>query len=273
MSYLKIDEDEEKRIKAGATSDVAVTTFTIHPEHLRVFTYTVFYAMVISAILFFNFFVTGVDLTDTPLVRMFGYNNICIYWDYSPSRELTAMIYPLVEYPLIGYILLNFAQSHSLYHEGTAPRWYYLLSATFLPLQIILAAWFRMIFVVVAFEDVVGHTLGFQGLQLCLVLVSVQNALYWVVAEHTLPCASRATTLIIMWGYVAVLAIITFVKLTIVLSLFAGSPVIDPTTPFGASVSSLFDRFWLLFAAVIPFFVALLQSRVEKGLEITLRLK
>lgn len=78
----------------------------VHPEALRIISHVAFWAMVLFAICMHKLFVRGVDMDDTPLVRLFGYNNICIYWDYSPSRELTALFYPLVEFPLLAYVML-----------------------------------------------------------------------------------------------------------------------------------------------------------------------
>ena len=51
----------------------------MHPEALRLVAYGAFWAMVLFAIAMHSLFVRGVDMDDTPLVRLFGYNNICIY--------------------------------------------------------------------------------------------------------------------------------------------------------------------------------------------------
>ncbi|KAL7505147.1 hypothetical protein ACHAXN_003274 [Cyclotella atomus] len=41
----------------------------------------------------------GFDVhTQSHLIRAFGFNNICVNWDYSPSREITAMIYPVFDW-------------------------------------------------------------------------------------------------------------------------------------------------------------------------------
>ena len=46
-------------------------------------------------------------MENTLLVQWFGYNNICVYFDFNPAREVAAMIYPLVEYSLFLYLLAS----------------------------------------------------------------------------------------------------------------------------------------------------------------------
>ena len=98
--------------------------------------------------------------------------------DYSPATEVTAMFYPLVEIPLVLYIVLNFLRVRECFRAGQMSVLRYAVIACFLPVEVVLILWFRMIFVVHAFDDVQGHTLGFHGLMIALCLVSVQNYLY-----------------------------------------------------------------------------------------------
>jgi hypothetical protein len=274
-SLIDLDEEEERNVKKITDKRQKLAPFTIevHPETLRLVTYGLFWVMVVSAVIFFNTLVTGVDLTDTPLVRMFGYNNVCIFWDYTPSRELTAMIYPFVEYPLITYIVLSFVQIHRDYIAGDLPGWFYKYCQITLPVQIVLMAWFRMIFVVQAFENVVGHTLGFLGLQVALVLVAMQNAMYWTAHKDNLYIKRLGPkgTLIAAWTYVGAIALNTAIKLTLAISLFAGAPVLDLSTPLGATVAGTADRAWLLLCAIMPVISAYIQRRLEPGLTITIR--
>ena len=115
----------------------AAVTFTVATETLRLVTYAMFWLMVGCAILFHNTLVLPkgaeaceagdasclfpVDMANTPLVRMLGYNNVCINWDYTPSRELTAMIYPFVEYPLIAYAVLDYIQITAITSTKSCP--------------------------------------------------------------------------------------------------------------------------------------------------------
>lgn len=91
----------------------------------------------------------GFDVhTNSHLNRLFGFNNICVNWDYTPSRELTAMFYPAFEYTLLIYLCLDFTNTAISYKKGYIKKWFWTVACIAFPFQILLCAWFRMIFVV-----------------------------------------------------------------------------------------------------------------------------
>ena len=57
-------------------------------------------------------------IANTALSAVFGYNNICVYWDYSPVREIIAVYFPLVEVPLLMYVMLVAIRSHTTFKQG-----------------------------------------------------------------------------------------------------------------------------------------------------------
>ena len=120
----------------------------VHPEALRLVAYGAFWAMVLLAIAMHSLFVRGVDMDDTPLVRLFGYNNICICGT-TPSRNSRPVL-PLVEFPLLACVVLNWLQVRQSHRQG-APR-SGSTACQALPGQLVLLSWFRMVFVVMAFE-------------------------------------------------------------------------------------------------------------------------
>lgn len=272
----------EKRSAQRAVS------FEIQPEFLRMVTYGMFWFMVGCAMLFHRFLVLPkgadsctagetclfpVDMKDTPLTRAFGYNNVCINWDYSPSRELTAMIYPFVEYPLIAYAVLDYIQIYRDYLDKELPSWFFKLATGALPIKILLLSWFRMIFVFDSFRNTAFHTLPFQGLQVSLVLVAVQNSLYWTTHKSPLYVKQlgQAWTHRLIWAYVACLLAVTAFKITVVTSIFANKPILDIHDDFSASLCAFADRAWMFLAAVVPFFLAAYERRIEVPLTISMR--
>jgi hypothetical protein len=55
-------------------------------------------------------------------MRIFPGLQICTNWDYSPARELTAMYYPLFEYSLLLYLVLDFLVSAISYKKDNNNR-------------------------------------------------------------------------------------------------------------------------------------------------------
>ena len=207
-----------------------VISFNVQPESLRMMTYGMFWLMVGCAVLFHHTLVLPkgaeacqagetclfpVNMSDTPLTRTFGYNNVCIYWDYTPSRELTALIYPFVEFPLIAYAVVDYIQIYRDYKlDKELPSWFFKLATGLLPIKILLLSWFRMVFVNEAFRSTVHHTLPFQGLQIALILVALTNSLYWT--THKTPLYAKQLgkkwTHRLIWVYVLCLIVVTAVS-------------------------------------------------------------
>ncbi len=89
---------------------------------------------------------------------LFGFENICVNWDYEPSRQLTAMVYPLFEYSLLVYLILDFAQTKLSYKRGELTEWFYAFSKVVFPINVFLCAMFRKYSVVFTFFTVVLPT-------------------------------------------------------------------------------------------------------------------
>jgi hypothetical protein len=74
---------------------------------------------------------------------LFGYPNICTRWDYSPSREATAVIYPILEYSLMIYIFLDYVTIYLAYLRGSIAPWFYRLTKWLFWINMILVSEFR----------------------------------------------------------------------------------------------------------------------------------
>lgn len=74
---------------------------------------------------------------------LFGFKNICANWDYSPSRELTAMVYPLFEYSLLIYLILDFWTTQLANNRGELNAWFWKFSQIAFCINIVLCAQFR----------------------------------------------------------------------------------------------------------------------------------
>lgn len=240
-----------------------------HPELLRLVAYGMFWVMVLVA-MFVTLVVMQKDLTHTPLIEMFGYNNICIFWDYSPAREVAALIYAFVEVPLVGYLFLNFLSIRESWQAGNLSSAMYWVSVVAIPTQMVLCLLFRMIFVIEAFVNVKGHTFPFIGLQLCLALTASVNLMadYGrdLIPFESLVGAKRARVGSIL--YVVCLLVVTATKITNTLLIFHGSNgLFDPK-----SKAQTLDFMWMLLAAVCPIGISFYQFKHTPPMYITLDL-
>ena len=125
-----------------ATGEKASYTFSVTAETWRFYAYIAFWGFVLFAMVITRLFVVdilaagpinvdGTDSTCGPfnlndpelgvvagqgfdyntqshLISVFGFGNVCTAWDYSPSRELTSTVYPVFEYLLLIYVTFDF---------------------------------------------------------------------------------------------------------------------------------------------------------------------
>lgn len=209
--------------------------------------------------------------TQSHLVRAFGYNNVCATWDYSPSREITAMVYPLFEYALLLYLFFDFVQTLIYYKKGWVSQTYYrVFLVVFLPI-IIGCSWFRMIFVVIAYMDLSGHTAGFFCLQITLILVAMMNT-YFILdskAEYSW-LGGRKGTIIVASVYIFCNLIISPIKLYLTAEIvFKGRPAPWSLNMVAGNLAGqTVDNLWTVFNAVIPLFVSVVRAFSEPSLKI-----
>lgn len=157
--------------------------------------------MILSAALFTSLFVDPEMITNSDLKDIYGYNNVCVLFDYSPSREYTAMVYPLFEYSFFLYVVFDYLHLR-LVCKNTDRHYLVKIANVALPIKLTLIAWFRMIFVyniqqpdvVYGVRGVVGHTLAFFGLQFALILVAFENIMFHFANEISFPRLGRFWT-------------------------------------------------------------------------------
>jgi len=202
---------------------------------------------------------------------------ICSNWDYSPSREITAMIYPIFEYLLLTYLLADFVTVTIAYHKGWVSYRFWRIFRCLFPIMIVLCSWFRMIFVILAYQNVRGHTAGFLGLQLTLMMVACLNVFYIseTKIQYTL-LGGRAGTLWAAYIYLFFALGSSVIKFYLDAHVVLGFsyPSWGLVKVGGGSmvVGQVVDMIWMLFNAVLPLIIAYVRSS-EQPLEITIDLQ
>lgn len=265
------------------------TVYTFHVEQLRLFAYISFWGMCLFAIIVSTFTVTPylgpcpLNEGDEPtygmhcsvLMGAFGFNNICTFWDYSPAKELTAMVYPIFEYSLIAYIIVEYLQIKNDYDNNRVPEFIKTTSYRLLWIKVVLVAWFRMIFVCsvmatpipifgMELQPVVAHTMGFFGMQFALILIAFENVVYIFLKGNTMFGMSVETTKKMARAYLIALLLVTCLKISWATSIFVtGTPWITGAWPH------LFDRLWMLLAAFMPLLFSSYAIKHEKPMTIS----
>jgi len=215
----------------------------------------------------------GFDVkTQSHLVRAFGYNNICANWDYSPAREITAMIYPIFEYALLLYLFFDFIQVFLYYKKGWVSKYYFRTFQVLIFFMILFISWFRMIFVVIAYENMEGHTAGFFGFQLTMIMTAIMNVIFIIDTKTEFRfLGGRKGTLIAAYTYLLLQLVISPLKLILTAHIvFSGKPAgWSLNTVGGVYAGRLIDNIWFVCNAILPLIVAILRAVSEPSLKIS----
>jgi hypothetical protein len=206
---------------------------------------------------------------------------ICTNWDYSPSRELTAMVYPLFEYSLLLYIILDFLVSAISYKKGYLSERYWTVAKTVFPCMLVLCAWFRMIFVVEAYSNVQGHTAGFLGLQISLVTVAIMNTAYILETGTSFDfLGGLKGTRIAAYVYITVDMIICAIKVYLSSFIVFGWGLANDNiypqwaleSAFGGDmkIGQVVDVIWMICNALCPVIISYKRSKSEKPIIFTI---
>jgi len=273
QSAAKNDE-KEGLVPSGDSSPKI--SLDLHPDAFRAFAYLSFYAMVLLAM-----FVTSkgvvdrdgnpVDLSNSVLVQVFGFNNICVQWDYTPSRQITALFYPVFEYSFAVFLVLSYVYVKKCYLMHEIPKWLWRFEQVTFPIKLVLFAWVRMIFVYPAEENIVGHTLGFLGLQIAVALIALENVMLANARKEDYFHLGRKATRVLSWTYYFVLLPATILKFSIDVGFLIKKPLVNIQDPVQVIFVHSLDKIWMIFAAILPFFFAIYQYKTEPHLKIKIQ--
>jgi len=217
----------------------------------------------------------GFNLENSHLTELFGFVNVCVLWDYTPAREIVAMYFPLFEYSLAGYVMLDLIYITLSHKRGEIPDWYFSLVKIVSPFTILLIAWFRMIFVMIAYSNPEEHTLAFLGMQLALVSVVIMNSLFIILSGQSYPSIglTKGTTTKLAYAYLICNICVSSIKIGatafIVQNTVAPNWYKIPSFIPGYCMGMVLDRVWMLFNAVLPIVIAYVRMSNEKPMTIT----
>jgi len=239
--------------------------------------------MIISAGVFTGLMVDPDKIANSDLKAMYGYNNVCVMFDYSPSREYTAMVYPLFEYSFFFYVLFDYIHLR-LVCKNTPQDYLLRVANCTLPVKLCLIAWFRMIFVYniqqpdvhYGTRGVVGHTIAFFGLQLALILVAFENIMFIFATGIYFPRLGRKWTLILARTYLITFIILSSFQMWFAFGLFWGYKTLDVQgdnpNPTHLFIIWLDDRLWMVVVGLMPFWFAQVGRKNQSHIRVTFQL-
>ena len=245
-----------KNSSGNATPNYAFS-LTFNPEILRLTAYFgLIFTMAVGAI--WTATVVKVDPHTTAIYKLFGFNHLCNVLDHEPSRTITAMIWPLWEVPFLLYVIFNFLRIQDAYREKKAPGYTFFVAAIFLPIEILLTLWVRIIYVWSPEVNFLNHYLPYISLQVLLFLVAFENALYFY-AMKSLPFKNNRKIGI---GYIVLLFVVTALYILVGMSVALGHPVLDlANDPGQRQLFRTLTNVYSVLVIPIPIIVSVLELK------------
>jgi hypothetical protein len=222
-------------------------------EKLRLVGYACFWGMVATGIFLTRAF-SSVDLDQTLLREVFGYNNICVYFDYPPSTYVLPFLWAGTLVVLLAYLGAHWLHMRSELVQGTLSLGLYRTLTALKVAEALALVAFSTIFAVAPEgrdHTLMIHTVPFFLLQIGLVSLALSNTVhgirggYWRRLE--LPSWFHRGAIV----YCVVFAVVVAVKIPMTANSLLGSPWWDQRESFELMAIS-FDRAFLVLGGLVP---------------------
>jgi len=236
-------------------------------EKLRLMGYGGFWVVVITGIILTRFF-SNVDLENSLLVEVFGYNNICVYFDHPPSTYVLPLLWAVTLVMLLTYIVAQWLHMRVEVQRGTLKSGLYKVLTSLKAFEAFTFISFSTIFAVSPEghdHTLYIHTAPFFLLQFGMVSLAMSNTLhgiksgYW--ARLDLPSWFSKAAIV----YCLFFAMIVAFKIPVTTNAMADYPWWEKSDAL-LNVAGIFDKMFLFCAALVPMAMAafLLYFRSDK---------
>lgn len=130
-----------------------------------------FGAMIVTGGVLTAFF-SQVDMATTPLMRFWGYNNVCVVFDSPPATYICPVYWFFIGYLLVRYAVEDTKRLMSLQaNSSMEKRLGYALNVAL----VLVSAFFSLSLAIRPEDDMYGHTLPFVALMLIFPLTSLMH--------------------------------------------------------------------------------------------------
>lgn len=218
-------------------------------EKLRLIGYGGFWVVVVTGMILTKLF-GGIDMNKTLLFETFGYNNICVYFDFYPSTRVLPFLWAITLVLLLTYIVAQWLQVRAQVGDTVSIRLYRLLSA-FTLFEALTLISFSTIFAVSPLESLWVHTVPFFLLQIGMVSLAVSNTVYGIRSGYwnrlRLPSWFSTGAKV----YCVVFLLVVAFKIPVAMNAMAGQRFWEQTETL-VQIAGFMDVMFLICAAVVP---------------------
>ena len=222
-------------------------------EKLRLAGYAGFWVVVLVGIILTRT-LGDVDLENSLLVQVFGYNNICVYFDHPPSTYVLPFLWAVTLVFLLLYMVTHWMRMRAQVEEGTLTPGLYSLLTKLKLFEAFTMVSFSTVFAVqpTAWDHTLYiHTVPFFLLQIGLVSLAFSNTLHGIKSGYWRQLELPEWFEKAAKFYCVVFALVVLFKIPAATNAMLGSPWWEQTDTFKKVARSV-DVLFLFCAAVVP---------------------
>lgn len=261
-------ENNFDAIEDPGRSDKPLFSFTFHIEWLRIIGISAFCLMIIVCKLITDTIIfpggvsaDGMQITDTTIYQLFGFNHVCNVMDFNPAKTVASLMLPFMTLPLILYLFFGHCKVYKAWDSG-------LVSKNFLNFSRGVTIFSIYIFSVWHLWMVNGPEMdyGFKGhyipyvlSQIAIGLMAIKQVAY-LAAIDKVPFGVSAST---AWWYVYFLVALTVAAQFLGIATAWGNLFgINPAENEGHRVLiQVVSKLYVPFAFVLPIVFAYVESK------------
>jgi hypothetical protein len=222
-------------------------------EKLRLRGYAGFWVVVVTGVILTRFF-SSVDMEHTLLHQVFGYNNICVYFDYPPSNYVLPFLWAITLVLLLMYIAAHWLHMRAEVQQGTLSLPLYRTLAGLKAFEAFTLVSFSTIFAVSPEgwdRTLYIHTAPFFLLQLGMVSLALSNTLHGIRSGYWRRLGMPAWFVKGAIAYCVVFAMIVAFKVPVATNAMANGRWWVQTDSL-ERLAGVVDTAFLVCAAIIP---------------------
>jgi len=226
-------------------------SLTFHVETLRFYAFISFTIMLIigGVITEFSGLDTIEDSNETVIFELFGINHACNWIDHNPVKLIGAiLVVPLIQVPLMLYVVIWHCRLRKQYKMGNAPWWLYYMSRLFTPYNFITVAELHLWFVNNPNDNYgfTAHYIPYLMFQITMCLMVMMNICYLTTVQGKLFWGIKPW---LAWGYFCLITALTIFYIVFVVTTLAGVPVVSATRSGSELViSKILTTLWSILA-------------------------
>jgi len=227
--------------------------FHLEPELLRLYGFMGFWLIVATGIFLTKMF-SGIDLENSLLTQIFGYNNICVYFDFPPSTYVLPIMWAPVMCNFLLYVIAQLCFFTEQRDNGEISKEFYGILRNMKIFEAITLICFSAIFAISpeGWDHTVWiHTIPFWGLQLGMVSMAVSNTWHGIKSGYWTKLGLSESAFTGAKIYIAIFILVVCFKVPAASNAMLHQRFWKQTPTFKI-VATVMDKMFLVCAAVVP---------------------